>query len=100
MRLHGDAELYKSGYSPDALERWFERMKTWSEGAQPPDAKLTAEPAKNNGEPRDIYCYFDNTDKLWAPYDARKILEKFQLADNLEETPGKISIAMARTLKR
>ena len=25
VRLHGDTELYASGYGPDALDRWAER---------------------------------------------------------------------------
>ena len=103
LRLHGDAELYKSGYSPEALERWFERMKLWSQGQQPEDAKLTlaaTHNAKGKDKPRDIYCYFDNTDKLWAPYDARKILEKFHLADKLEEAPGKLSATMMKAIAK
>lgn len=44
MRLHGDAELYRSGYSDEALERWYQRMKLWSEGKQPDDAKVIGEP--------------------------------------------------------
>src|SRR5918994_1483408 len=53
MRLHGDKELYKSGYSNKALERWAERIKGWHRGG---------------ARPRDVYCYFDNTDvKLRAP---------------------------------
>ena len=91
MRLHGDTELYRSGYSEAALDYWFKRIKLWRDGKQPRDAKLILPKDRSNTESRDIYCYFDNTDKLWAPYDARKILEKFDLADNLEETPGKIS---------
>jgi hypothetical protein len=31
----------------------------------------------------------DNADKLWAPFDARKILENYDLAESLEEEPGK-----------
>jgi len=88
MRLHGDAELYRSGYSDDALNHWYERMKLWSEGKQPKDAKFVTPHPHVATTPRDVYCYFDNTDKLWAPYDARKILEKFKLADSLEESPG------------
>jgi uncharacterized protein YecE (DUF72 family) len=88
MRLHGDAELYRSGYSDEALDRWYSRMTLWREGKQPTDAKLIMPERKSATARRDVYCYFDNTDKLWAPYDARKILEKFDLAKNLEETPG------------
>ena len=92
MRLHGDAELYRSGYSDEALGRWYNRMKLWSEGKQPDDAKLVSKNGKASANvlARDVFCYFDNTDKLWAPYDARKILEKFNLAGDLEEEPGKL----------
>lgn len=100
MRLHGDTELYNSGYSPKALDYWYERIKTWSQGGEPENAKLTGKPAKKQHKARDIYCYFDNTDKLWAPYDARKILEKFELAKDLEETPGELSDNMRKLISR
>lgn len=91
MRLHGDQELYRSGYSDAALQHWYERIKLWSQGKQPDDAKLITTLHDKSHKPRDVYCYFDNTDKLWAPFDARKILEKFDLAKDLEEEPGKFS---------
>ena len=91
MRLHGDTELYRSGYSEEAIEYWFKRMKLWHDGGQPKDAKLISPKDRAKTGDRDVYCYFDNTDKLWAPYDARKILEKFNLASELEDTPGKMS---------
>ena len=91
MRLHGDTELYKSGYTDEALGRWFERMQIWSKGEQPKDAKLIAEAApRGSKDERDVFCYFDNTDKLWAPYDARKILAKLDLLKNLPAEPGKL----------
>lgn len=91
MRLHGDAELYKSGYSDEALDRWFKRMQIWSRGGQPKDAKCidSSSPPSDTKE-RDLFCYFDNTDKLWAPYDARKILAKLDLLKNLPAEPGKL----------
>ena len=33
LRLHGDAELYVSGYSDHALARWAQRIRRWSEAA-------------------------------------------------------------------
>lgn len=91
MRLHGDTELYKSGYTDEALDRWFERMQIWSKGGQPKDAQLIADNApKTSVKSRDVFCYFDNTDKLWAPYDARKILSKLDLLDNLPAVPGEL----------
>ncbi|MNF17506.1 hypothetical protein D3C80_2210470 [compost metagenome] len=37
---------------------------------------------------RDVYCYFDNDIKVRAPYDARRLLERLDLADELETIPG------------
>lgn len=91
MRLHGDTELYRSGYTDTALERWFDRMQVWSRGGQPRDAQLTGRQGpQGEATERDIFCYFDNTDKLWAPYDARKILAKLDLLDQLPAEPGKL----------
>ncbi|HDZ56078.1 MAG TPA: DUF72 domain-containing protein [Pseudomonas xinjiangensis] len=89
MRLHGDKELYKSGYSDEALEHWKKRIKAWSSGKQPADAQLIS---PDHGAPRrscDLYCYFDNDVKVRAPYDARALLEKLGLAGALAVTPGK-----------
>ena len=58
---YGDKELYKSGYSSKALDRWAERIRAWSRS-------------------RDVYCYFDNTDvKLRAPVDAQTLMRKLGL---------------------
>jgi uncharacterized protein YecE (DUF72 family) len=77
MRLHGDKELYKSGYSDKSLERWAERMRHWNRGDQPSDAQTVAPARGRSRKTRDIYCYFDNTDiKLRAPIDAQSLLRK------------------------
>lgn len=95
MRLHGDVELYNSGYGKKALERWQKRIRLWSQGRQPADANLVVkEKGKARGS-RDVYCYFDNTDKLFAPYDARQLLDSFGLSDKLEAEPGKMMGAAA-----
>ena len=39
IRLHGDAELYVSGYDDAALERWARRIARWRDGDQPDDAR-------------------------------------------------------------
>lgn len=54
LRLHGDQELYASGYTPAALDRWAERIRRWL----------------RNG---DVYCYFDNDRKVHAPFDAHAL---------------------------
>ena len=38
LRLHGDKQLYASGYTEAALERWSERIRAWQRGREPRDA--------------------------------------------------------------
>jgi uncharacterized protein YecE (DUF72 family) len=58
VRLHGDRELYTTGYTPAALDRWAERCRGWLA----------------DGE--DVVVYFDNDAKGFAPHDARALLER------------------------
>ena len=51
-RLHGDKELYVSGYTSDALDLWARRVRAWRK--------------KQLG----VYVYFDNDVKVKAPFDA------------------------------
>ncbi|WP_035374031.1 DUF72 domain-containing protein [Pseudoduganella violaceinigra] len=76
LRLHGEKELYASGYTPPSLDRWAERIRAWASGAQPADAKLIAGAAPPARAKRDIYCYFDNDVKVHAPYDARSLAQR------------------------
>jgi uncharacterized protein YecE (DUF72 family) len=79
LRLHGDKELYKSGYGPAALARWAVRIAAWRSGGQPADARLLAASSPNT-RPRDVFCFFDNTDvKLRAPIDAQSLMRKLGL---------------------
>jgi uncharacterized protein YecE (DUF72 family) len=58
VRLHGDEELYASGYSPEALDVWAERCRAWS------------------ADGRDVVVYFDNDIRGFAPHDALALLER------------------------
>ncbi len=58
VRLHGAEELYVSGYTPDALDRWAQKARRWR------DAGL------------DVYVYFDNDVKVRAPYDALALMDR------------------------
>jgi uncharacterized protein YecE (DUF72 family) len=76
LRLHGDRELYKSGYGERALDKWARRIRAWSRGRPPSDVTLLP-PAVSTPRPHDVYCYFDNTDeKLRAPADALRLMRK------------------------
>lgn len=57
VRLHGDRELYVSGYTPEALDRWAARCREWAQDA-------------------DVYVYFDNDAKGHAPWDALALQER------------------------
>jgi uncharacterized protein YecE (DUF72 family) len=85
LRLHGDEELYASGYGEAALERWAHRLRTWSEGGQVDDARLASPVAAPKRAARDIYCYFDNDVKVHAPYDAATLARKLGLDSPLGE---------------
>jgi uncharacterized protein YecE (DUF72 family) len=69
VRLHGDEELYVSGYTDRALDRWAQRIDAWRKGGEPKDAKrITA--ASKKSKSRDVYVYFDNDAKVKSPGDA------------------------------
>lgn len=57
-RLHGDQELYASGYTDAALDAWAERCIGW----------------RSSG--LDVYAYFDNDAKGFAPHDAMRLIER------------------------
>ncbi len=88
MRLHGDVELYSSGYTSRALRRWKQRILHWSQGTQADDAHLIVPGPPPQRASRDVYCYFDNDQKVHAPYDARRLLEKLHLDHDLMTEPG------------
>lgn len=89
LRLHGAEELYASGYSAPALKRWADRIEAWHHGKQPADAHLIAPRLKPRvRKSREVFCYFDNDIKVRAPYDARNLLQRFDLDHDLATTPG------------
>ena len=55
-RLHGDTQLYVSGYGDAALASWAERIRRWRRG-------------------RDVFVYFDNDAKVHAPFDAQRLAQ-------------------------
>ena len=60
VRLHGDRELYASGYTGRALDEWAQRVSGWAEAGQ------------------DVFVYFDNDSKGHAPHDAMALLERLR----------------------
>jgi uncharacterized protein YecE (DUF72 family) len=78
VRLHGDEELYVSGYSDAALDRWAQRIRAWHAGKRPRGARtLTRVPARAVPEGgRDVFVYFDNDVKVRAPFDAMTLARR------------------------
>jgi uncharacterized protein YecE (DUF72 family) len=73
VRLHGDTELYASGYGHEAIERWAGRIRQWTKGSEAADAIRIGGPAPRCRQ-RDVYCYFDNDAKVHAPFDAMALM--------------------------
>ena len=57
VRLHGDQELYASGYTAAALDAWARKCRAWALD-------------------RDVFVYFDNDAKGYAPHDAMALLDR------------------------
>jgi hypothetical protein len=90
MRLHGDKELYRSGYSDKSLDRWAQRIRAWQKGAEPADAEKISRKKPPSGKPRDVYCFFDNTDvKLRAPFDAQTLMSKLGIPPRAAAEPAR-----------
>jgi uncharacterized protein YecE (DUF72 family) len=56
VRLHGDKELYASGYSDASLRDWAEKCRGWA------------------ADGLDVFVYFDNDLKGHAPHDAMRLI--------------------------
>lgn len=74
-RLHGSVELYRSGYDSDALDTWAARIRAWAQGKPMRDGRFI-DPGAAASEPRDVFVFFDNTDKLHAPDNARSLMNR------------------------
>ncbi len=57
-RLHGDKELYASGYTDAALDEWATRCRAW------------------DADGLDAFVYFDNDLKGFAPHDAMRLIAR------------------------
>ena len=79
LRLHGEKELYASGYTEEALDHWAARIAAWSGGGQVADAHCVSPKSAPKRASRDVFCYFDNDIKVRAPFDARRLMEKLGL---------------------
>jgi len=73
VRLHGDAELYVSGYSDEALDLWAKRVAGW----------------RDNG--CDVVVYFDNDAKVRAPVDAEALQARLGIVAHDESRADRLA---------
>ena len=78
VRLHGDEELYASGYRDAALDDWARRIAAWRRGTQVADARTASPRVPKRARRREVYCYFDNDIKVHAPFDAIRLANRVQ----------------------
>jgi len=62
VRLHGESELYASGYTDASLDRWARACRGWLD------------------EGHDVHVYFDNDAKGHAPHDAVRLVRRLGLS--------------------
>jgi uncharacterized protein YecE (DUF72 family) len=92
-RLHGDEELYVSGYTPRALLSWSKKIRAWSEGRDAPKARLTGPAVATRARGRDVFVYFDNDVKTRAPYDAMSLAHRLGMGNKPSDAPPDESIS-------
>jgi uncharacterized protein YecE (DUF72 family) len=78
VRLHGASELYASGYTATALDRWALRIRAWLAGVELEDARRACADSPRRRKGRDVYVYFDNDAKARAPLDAMALAARFK----------------------
>lgn len=61
LRLHGDVELYTSGYTDEALDAWAAAIREWTAAGL------------------DVQAHFDNDVKVRAPFDAMSLARRLDL---------------------
>ena len=79
VRLHGDEELYVSGYTDAALKEWAHKIHIWSKGLTPSRTTRVGPPAERASGRRDVFVYFDNDVKVRAPFDAMSLAHSLKI---------------------
>ena len=99
VRLHGSQTLYQSAYTDAELDRWAACVETWRAGDQPSDARLISSRPPPRRRARDVYLYFDNTDKLQAPLDAKRLMERLGVGPPVDAKPLRPRAGVAKRLR-
>jgi len=81
MRLHGAVTLYQSRYTEPELATFATRIDCWRRGMEPEYAVRISPSRSRKRKARDVFCYFDNTDKIEAPGNAIELAQKVRALD-------------------
>jgi uncharacterized protein YecE (DUF72 family) len=92
VRLHGDEQLYVSGYSKEALDAWAEKVRVWSKGGTP-SGRLVAPEKLARKTARPVYVYFDNDAKVHAPFDAISLAHRLGIGEDRMDGPDLSKVA-------
>ncbi len=68
VRLHGEGKEYKKGYTPLMIKKWAEKVKGWM----------------TKSSKRDVFIYFSNDAKVYAPASAINLLKILKITREQE----------------
>ena len=88
-RLHGSEKLYSSGYTADALDEWSQRVLAWSRGEEVREGDHASTSDGPKLTSRDVFVYFDNDQKVRAPFDAQDLQRR------IEDSPSRQPLRVA-----
>ena len=81
-RLHGSDKIYPDGYTPEAIDVWARRMIAWSRGEELTDSNRIHPDPGPKQLARDVFVYFDDDNKVRAPFDAQSLSKRIAELSN------------------
>ena len=79
LRLHGHKKIYESNYGHVDLTFWKKRINTWARGHY--TSEIYSLTKNTNTNSKDVYVYFDNDAKVYAPYNAKTLIQMLEEND-------------------
>ena len=70
VRLHGETELYASGYDDDALDRWAAKVRAWAAGGEPGRCAHARRAGSGRRPSATCSCTSTTTSRSARPYDS------------------------------
>jgi uncharacterized protein YecE (DUF72 family) len=75
-RLHGSDKIYPDGYTAEGIDTWAHRIIAWSRGKEVADGPRIHPESGPQQSSRDVFVYFDDDNKVRAPFDAQSLQKK------------------------